>query len=122
MVFMILLFKYYKVYIIFECLKVVVFVWNGGIFFFDVLLWKMDVKKKRKFVFIVEVVVVLVFFNIIGLFIEGVLVFDLFFLFGRDILKLEELKIVDSEYFCFLCKKLSFIDFNDVDVYESFDG
>lgn len=43
------LFKHYRLHIAFECLKVAASVWNGGIFFFDVMPKKMDAKKKRKF-------------------------------------------------------------------------
>ena len=43
------LFKHYRLHIMFECLKVAASVWNGGIFFFDVMPKKMDAKKKRKF-------------------------------------------------------------------------
>lgn len=116
------LFKHYKVHITFECLKVAASVWNGGIFFFDVLPRKMDAKKKRKFVPTVEAAAVSVSLNTTGLPIEGASVLDPPLSPGRDTLKLEELKTADSEYLCSLCKKPSSIDLNDVDAYESFDG
>nr|XP_024399926.1 uncharacterized membrane protein C776.05-like isoform X2 [Physcomitrium patens] len=42
------LFKSYRLHTVFQCLKVAASVWNGGIFFLDVMPRKIDAKKNKK--------------------------------------------------------------------------
>lgn len=82
---------------VFQCLKVVVSVWNGGIFFLDVMFRKIDVKKNKKF----KVFNFLVFMNSIGLLLEGVLGCDLYFLFDCKFSDGELGNNIDQDFFFF---------------------
>ena len=130
------LFKHYRLHILFECLKVAASVWNGGIFFFDVMPRKMDAKKKRKFTPTKEGEVVSL--NTTGLPIEGASVLDPPLSPGGvssgmdgdaktadDGVSSEtdgEAKAAEEKRLCSSCKKPSSVDLNDVDAYEKFDG
>lgn len=115
------LFKHYRLHIMFECLKVAASVWNGGIFFFDVMPKKMDAKKKRKFTPTKEAEAVSL--NTTGLPIEGASVFDPPLSSDGDSSPMNgDSKAAGEEKLCSSCKKPSSVDLNDVDAYEKFDG
>lgn len=114
------LFKHYRLHIMFECLKVAASVWNGGIFFFDVMPRKMDAKKKRKFTPKEAETVSL---DTTGLPIEGASVLDP--PLSADIGSSEmngDSETAEEKRLCSSCKKPSSDDLNDVDSYEKFDG
>lgn len=116
------LFKHYRLHIMFECLKVAASVWNGGIFFFDIMPKKMDAKKKRKFSPTKEAAAPRSL-NTTGLPIEGASVLDLPLSPGGGSSELNGESTAEHENLCSLCRKSSFSgDLNDVDVDEQFDG
>lgn len=115
------LFKHYRLHILFECLKVAASVWNGGIFFFDVMPRKMDAKKKRKFTPTKEAEGVSL--NSTGLPIEGATVLDPPLSPGGGSSEMNgDSKTAEEKRLCSSCKKPSSVDLNDVDAYEKFDG
>lgn len=114
------LFKSYRLHIIFECFKVAASVWNGGIFFFDVMPRKKDAKKKRKFSgTLAKESVEPVSLNSTGLPIEGASVTDPPISPGGISPKSGT---SDDEQMCSLCRKPSSIDLVDLDAYARHDG
>lgn len=115
------LFKHYRLHIMFEFLKVAASVWNGGIFFFDVMPKKMDAKKKRKFTPTKEPVS----FNTTGLPIEGASVLDSPLSPGGGSSERNgdsKMETTEPDNLCSLCRKSSSsVDLSDVDAYEQFD-
>lgn len=117
------LFKHYRLHILFECFKVAASVWNGGIFFFDVMPKKMDAKKKRKLTQGKEAAVDPVSLNSTGLPIEGASIVDPPLSPGNPSPKLSrESSKSGDEFYCSLCKRPSTNNLDDVDAYEKLDG
>ena len=117
------LFKHYRLHIMFECLKVAASVWNGGIFFFDVMPKKLDAKKKRKF-HSKSAEAGPVSLDTTGLPIEGASVLDppISPGGGSPVMNGDSKIAAEEQKLCSSCRKSSSIDLNDVDAYEKFDG
>lgn len=117
------LFKSYRLHIFFECLKVAASIWNGGIFFFDVMPRKMDAKKKRKFTPTNETRADAVSLNSTGLPVEGASVLDPPLSPGGLSPKIgEEVCQPSDGSVCSLCKNPSSIDLDTVDDYLQREG
>lgn len=116
------LFKHYRLHILFECFKVSASVWNGGIFFFDVMPKKRDAKKRRKFTQDKEAAVDPVSLNTTGLPTEGASVVDPPLSPGNSSPKLNrESPKSGDEFYCSLCKRPSSINLDDADTYGKLD-